>query len=164
MSRLRAWFWLPLLSGLGLDILTKQAIMARFALGETLPLLPGVALTYVRNPGASFSLLADADPAWRVPFFFVVTVVALIAVGWSLRELDPRDKLSRVGLGLIASGALGNVFDRLRFHEVVDFLELGVRGVYTWPIFNVADSAVSVGVGLLLLRALRPLSDPPSDK
>ncbi len=148
-----------LLGSLALDLWTKQLVEARFQLFETLPLAPGFALTYVRNPGAAFSMLADAHPGWRLPFFMGVLVLALVACGYMLRSTPARDRASRLGLGLIAGGALGNGIDRARYGEVVDFIEVGVRGIYTWPIFNVADSAVFCGVALLLWRAWKPLKD-----
>lgn len=88
-----------------------------------------------------------------------MAVAACASAVWMLRGVAKRDRLSRLGLGLVVGGAAGNLVDRVRFGEVVDFIEVGVRGVYTWPIFNVADSAVCVGVGLLVWRAFRPL-DP----
>lgn len=142
---------------LALDLWTKHLVLQHFSLGESLPLLPGLALTYVRNPGAAFSLLADAHAGLRVPFFLGVVVVATVAVFWMLRATASADWVSRLGLGLVLGGALGNAFDRVRFGEVVDFIEVGVRTVYVWPIFNAADSAVCVGVGLLLWRAFKPL-------
>ena len=149
-----------LLASLLLDLATKALVQSRFFLGESLPLLPGVALTYVRNTGAAFSLLAGAPAGWRRPFFYGVAAVACLAAVWMLRGVERRDRLSRLALGLIVGGALGNFIDRFRLGEVVDFVEVGVRGVYTWPVFNVADSAVCVGVGLLVWRALRPLPAP----
>jgi signal peptidase II len=86
-----------------------------------------------------------------------VTLAAGIAVFWMLKGTPKADRLSRLALGLVLGGAIGNAIDRLRFMEVVDFIEVGVRGVYTWPVFNVADSAVCVGVGLLMWRAFVPL-------
>jgi signal peptidase II len=146
-----AWIYpLALLLSLGLDRWSKAVVVARFSLHESLPLLPGLAFTYVRNPGAAFSLLAGAHPAWRVPFFLAVAAGAVALTLWYLRETPATDRLSRLALGLVAGGALGNAVDRARSGEVVDFIEVGVRGVYTWPVFNVADSAVSVGVCLLL--------------
>ena len=150
-------FSLSAVAVLVLDAWTKAMVQAHFALGESLPLLPGLALTYARNPGAAFSMLADASSKWRVPFFGAVTVGALVAVLWMHRNTPRRDRLSRLALGLVLGGALGNAIDRFRLGEVVDFIEVGVRSVYTWPIFNVADSAVCVGVGLLMWRALKPL-------
>ncbi len=152
-------FWGALAGVFALDQLSKAWVRFAFALGESRSLLPGLALTYVRNTGAAFSLLADAPGRWRRPFFYAVTVAACAAAGWMLASVERRDRLSRLALGLVVGGALGNFADRLRLGEVVDFIEVGVRGVYTWPVFNVADSAVCVGVGLLAWRALRPL--PP---
>jgi signal peptidase II len=152
-------FFGALLGSLGLDVASKFLVQARFILGESLPVLPGVAITYVRNTGAAFSLLADASAWWRRPFFYLVALSACAAAGWMLRSVDRRDRISRLALGLVVGGALGNLVDRVRFGEVVDFIEVGVRGVYTWPVFNVADSAVCVGVGLLVWRSLQPL--PP---
>ena len=143
------------------DWATKALVQARFYLGESLPLLPGLAFTYVRNTGAAFSLLADASASWRRPFFYGVTVAACGAALWMRRSIERADRLSHLGLGLIVGGALGNLMDRIRTGEVVDFIEVGVRGVYTWPVFNVADSAVCVGVGLLVWRALRPMPAAP---
>ena len=145
------------LAVLALDAWTKALVQAHFGLGESLPLLPGLALTYARNPGAAFSLLADASSKWRLPFFGVVTAGALVAVLWMQRNTPRQDRLSRLALGLVLGGAVGNAIDRFRLGEVVDFIEVGMRSVYTWPIFNVADSAVCVGVALLMWRAFKPL-------
>lgn len=144
---------------LALDLWSKWLVMSRFALGESLPLLPGLALTYVRNPGAAFSLFAGWSAAARLPIFFTVTAGALWALWHYAKSLQDSDLVSAVGLGLIAGGALGNFIDRVRFHEVVDFIEVGVREIYTWPIFNAADSAVCVGVALLFYRTFRPLPE-----
>jgi signal peptidase II len=134
-------------------------IQARFQLFESLPLLPGIALTYVRNKGAAFSLLANASESLRRPFFMLVIVAAAIAILYYLRQTPLRDRLTRLALGLVAGGAIGNALDRVRYGEVVDFVEVGVRSVYVWPIFNVADSAVCIGVGLLLWRAYKPFPE-----
>jgi signal peptidase II len=90
----------------------------------------------------------------RVPFFAITTLLALGVVFWVWRSMQERDWLSEAGLGLIAGGAIGNLVDRLRFTRVIDFIEVGVRGVYTWPVFNIADSAVTVGVSILIIKAL----------
>jgi len=150
---------LPLLAAalatLALDQASKALVMQRLPYGQPQALLPHVWLTYVQNPGAAFSLLDGFSPAVRVPFFALAALAALAVVAWAWRSLPGRDRTSELALGLIAGGALGNLLDRLRFTRVTDFIEVGVRGVYTWPVFNVADSAVCVGVGLLLLKALR---------
>jgi signal peptidase II len=146
---------LAALATLGLDQASKALVMQRLPYGQPQPLLPHVWLTYVQNPGAAFSLLDGFSPAVRVPFFALASLAALAVVAWAWKSLPGRDRLSELALGLIAGGALGNLLDRLRFTRVIDFIEVGVRGVYTWPVFNVADSAVCAGVGLLLLKALR---------
>jgi signal peptidase II len=146
-------------AALGLDLWTKWLVQQRFQLFESVPLLPGLALTYVRNTGAAFSLLAGAPAAFSKPFFLGVAVIALGAILWTLRQAPKNDRLLRLGLGLVAGGALGNAIDRARFGEVVDFIEVGLRGVYTWPVFNVADSAVCIGVGLLLWRSFKPYKE-----
>jgi signal peptidase II len=141
---------------LGADLASKWLVQSRFALHESLQLLPGVALTYVMNPGAAFSMFADWPAQVRLPLFMAVTAGALWAVWHYWKGLADDDVLSALALGLIVGGALGNLVDRLRYHEVVDFIEVGVRGVYTWPVFNVADSAVCVGVAFLCYRSFRP--------
>jgi signal peptidase II len=145
---------LAALAVLALDQASKWAVMRSLPYGQPQPVMPHVWLTYVQNPGAAFSLLAGFSPAVRVPFFALASLAALGVVYWAWRSLPGRDRLSEAALGLIAGGALGNLLDRLRFTRVIDFIEVGVRGVYTWPVFNVADSAVCVGVGLLLLKTL----------
>ena len=139
------------------DFASKWLVQSRLALHESVRLLPGIALTYVMNPGAAFSMFADWPTAIRLPLFLAVTIVALWAVWHYWKSLQGSDALSALALGLIVGGALGNLVDRLRYHEVVDFIEVGVRGVYTWPVFNVADSAVCVGVAFLCYRSFRPL-------
>lgn len=143
--------------GLLLDIATKWLVQTRFQLHESVQLFPGVALTYVMNPGAAFSLFASWPAEYRLPMFIAVTLAALVAAWFYQKDLPAADWLSALGLGLVASGAIGNLIDRIRFGEVVDFVEVGVRGVYTWPVFNVADSCVCVGVGILIFRSFKPL-------
>jgi signal peptidase II len=141
---------------LALDLASKALVLSRFELHESLPLLPGLALTYVMNTGAAFSLFADWPAAVRLPLFIGVAMGAVWA-GWHYyKGLPGQDRLSALGLGLVAGGALGNLSDRIRYGAVVDFIEVGVREVYTWPVFNVADSAVCVGVGLLIYRSFKP--------
>ena len=159
LQRIGWVFSLAFFGALALDLWTKALVQAHFQLYESLPLLPGVALTYVRNPGAAFSLLANAPQALRQPFFLGVAVIALAAILYYLNQTPAKDWLTRLALGLVAGGACGNAFDRIRYGEVVDFIEIGVRSVYVWPLFNAADSAVCIGVGLLIWRSFKPATE-----
>ena len=138
-----------------LDQATKLLGQRAFRLGESLPVLPGVFnLTYVLNPGAAFGLLAGAAPAFRGPFFIAVSVLAIAVICYYHARYARGHPLPTVGLALILGGALGNLIDRLRVGMVLDFLDFYL-GAYHWPAFNVADSGITVGVGLLLVEMLR---------
>lgn len=133
-----------------LDQLTKYLIDSSMRLYQSEELIDGfLALTYVRNTGAAFGLLANA-PAWfRQPFFYLTTGVALVILGLFLRRLEEHERLARLSIVAIAGGAVGNLIDRIRFGYVIDFLDVSWRG-YHWPTFNVADSCITLGVlGLL---------------
>lgn len=143
------WFIGVAALGLLLDQLTKELVLTGMSLHQSIELLENFAhLTHVRNPGAAFGILADHS--LRLPFFILVSVVAACGILWYLRKEKGGSLRLQLGLGLIFSGALGNLIDRIRFSEVIDFIDLHWYQ-YHWPAFNVADSAICVGVGLLLL-------------
>jgi signal peptidase II len=136
------------------DQVTKMLVQRSMALHETIDLLPFLALSYVRNTGAAFGVLAAAPPGVRLPLFVAVTLVAVGALV-SLVRRTPADQPVLVGaLGAVLGGALGNLVCRLRFGEVIDFLDLH-WAAFHWPAFNVADSAITVGVAVILLNGLR---------
>jgi len=140
---------------IGLDQLTKIAIVERFHLGETVSvLLNFFNITYVQNKGAAFGLLAQADPRFRVPFFIVVPLVALGSIAFVFKKIPDHNIKLSVALSLVISGAVGNLIDRLTLGYVVDFLDFHWRWSYHFPAFNVADSAICVGVGILMLDLL----------
>jgi len=139
---------------LAADQASKGIVGRAMLLHETVDLLPFFALTHVRNTGAAFGALAAAPPAVRLPLFFVVTLAAVGALV-SLVRRTPADQRGLVGaLGAVLGGALGNLVCRLRYGEVIDFLDLHWGGLH-WPAFNVADSAITVGVAVILLRGLK---------
>lgn len=144
-------YWGIVIAVLLADQLSKLAVMGSLSLFESIPVIPGFFnLTYVINRGAAFSLLAQADASWRHPFFVAVGVIAVTALTifyFRTRKDEPRQAL---GLPLIAGGALGNLVDRLRLGGVVDFLDFHYSGLH-WPAFNIADSAICIGVGLFIL-------------
>jgi signal peptidase II len=132
-----------------LDQLTKLYIISNFTLHESVTVFENFFhITYVRNPGAAFSILAGANASFRVPFFLALSFIA--AVGIILFYRKAEERLVQVSLSLILGGAVGNMIDRARLGEVIDFIDVHWYN-YHWPAFNVADSAITVGVGLLLL-------------
>jgi signal peptidase II len=120
------------------------------------PVIPGFFhLTYVRNPGAAFGLFAGQAASFRKPFFLVVTLVALGAILFAVRKLPDGRRWTLASLALVFGGAAGNLVDRLRWGEVVDFLDVFWRS-HHWPAFNVADSAITVGIVMLLAEEFLP--------
>ena len=138
-----------------LDQATKLLVQRAFRLGESLPVLPGLFnLTYVLNPGAAFGLLAGAAAAFRGPFFIAISVLAIVLICYYHARYARDRPLPATGLALILGGAVGNLIDRLRVGMVIDFLDFYL-GAYHWPAFNLADSGITVGVGLLFVEMLR---------
>lgn len=146
------------------DQLTKFEVIERFYLGESITLIPAFFnLTYVRNTGAAFGILATADPVFRVPFFILVPFIALAAIMYVFRKLPSGDVKLSTALSLVVGGAIGNLIDRVRLGYVVDFLDFHWSYAYHFPAFNVADSAICVGVGILMLDLLTQKQEEPSD-
>ena len=136
------------------DQLTKIWIMANFALFQSQEIIPGLFnLTYLTNRGAAFGFLNGDYGAWRHAFFVGVAVVAMVMMLFLLRQMQQEGKRFVVALALIFGGAVGNLIDRLRLGAVVDFLDVYWAG-HHWPAFNVADSAITVGVGIFLISHL----------
>ena len=147
--------WIAFAVCFALDRFTKSLVVDSISYTERIPVLEGFFyLTHVRNAGAAFGILADADPSWRLVFFVGVSILAVGVILVFLRDLDAQDRLSGLALGLIMGGATGNLYDRFRYGEVVDFLHFRLWSGYSWPDFNVADSCIVVGVGILLLELL----------
>ena len=137
-----------------LDQLTKAMALRRLAPGVPAPVLEGLfSLTLVMNPGLAFGMLSGAPDGWR----WIAGVLSLVALAIlsviAARLLPTGGAWTALSLGLVFGGAAGNLIDRVRFGAVVDFLDFYWRG-YHWPAFNVADSAITVGVGLLALRMM----------
>jgi len=138
--------------GLLLDQATKLYIDRSMRLFDSIPVLTDFFhITYVRNRGAAFSFLSEAS--WRLPFFIAISLVASIAILVAFHKLRDDQKLAQVSLAMIFSGAIGNLVDRVRLGEVIDFLDVHWYR-HHWPAFNVADSLICVGVFLLALDML----------
>ena len=132
-----------------LDQATKLHIAYHFPYGASMTVIDGFfSLVHVRNQGAAFGILADS--AMRVPFFVTVAVLACLGLLWYLSRLREDQRFLQFSLALIFAGAVGNLIDRIRLGEVIDFIDIYWRS-YHWPAFNVADSAITVGVVLLLI-------------
>jgi signal peptidase II len=139
-----------------LDQVTKEVVARTLPLHDNRPVISCCfALTHVRNTGAAFSLLANA-PAWfRQPFFLAATGIAVVALLLFLRRAERADALVITAIAAILGGAVGNLIDRLRYGEVIDFLLVHWQYTYVWPAFNVADSCITLGVIGLLWSSLR---------
>lgn len=149
----RAWPWLALAAGVvALDQLTKWWVSTSLAVYESIPILPFFNLVHVHNTGAAFSFLAQAGGWQRWLFTGLALLISVVIVAWLIR-LSPRQRLQALGLALILGGALGNAWDRLTLGYVVDFLDVYYQ-TWHWPAFNVADSAITVGVATLIVEAI----------
>ena len=144
--------WLPLSAVIVVvDLATKALVSGAFQYGEVRPVLPFFNLVLVHNTGAAFSFLAGAS-GWQRWFFTVITIAISIFIVMMLRK-HHQDRLMACALALVLGGALGNLYDRLTLGHVVDFVQLHAAGWY-FPAFNVADSAITVGVALLIWDSL----------
>lgn len=148
-------FLIAFVVALSLDLITKLIVDHNLTYADRIPIIEGFFyLTHVRNPGAAFGLFADGDNSLRLTFFIGISVVAIGIILSFFRKLAPGDRLSALALGSILGGALGNLIDRVRYGEVVDFLHFELWKGYSWPDFNLADSCIVVGVALLVLELL----------
>ena len=137
-----------------LDRATKWAVAENIGLHDSMQIIPGVfRLTHVENRGAAFGLFAQSSSHWINTLLVVCSIVALAIVSTLLWRNSHIMRATGIGLALILGGALGNLWDRLVSGRVVDFL-LFYIGRYQWPAFNVADSAIVVGAGLLVIEVL----------
>jgi signal peptidase II len=147
--KLRTLLWLIAVI-VPLDQLTKYWVSTSIAYGSYIQVIDGFfKITHARNPGAALGIAQDA-PIW---VFIALTLLALGMIASFFRKIAPDDRLSAVALGLIVAGAIGNLIDRVWHQEVIDFLQFDLQ-LFIFPDFNVADSAIVIGVGLLLLDAL----------
>jgi signal peptidase II len=147
-SHLR-WYGLAVVV-IAVDYATKLAVLGSFVPGESRALAPFFNLVLVFNKGAAFSFLASA-PGWQLPFFASIAAVASVVISYLIYR-HRGNALFCLGLALILGGALGNLYDRVAYGHVVDFLDFHAAG-WHWPAFNVADSAITVGAGILIVES-----------
>jgi signal peptidase II len=140
---------------LGLDQATKLYVHTTFALHESRPVIANLfAFTYVRNSGAAFGLLARQSQEFLRLFFPAVIAIALVGLFIYFVRVPYQNTLTLWGLCLIMGGAIGNAIDRFWLGQVIDFIDVHWYA-YHWPAFNVADSSICIGVGLLLIDSFR---------
>lgn len=140
---------------IAIDQITKYYIHTHFQLGDSVSVINNYFnITFVRNFGAAFGFLAESHPHFRDWFFLLMPPTALVIILFLLKSVRDNDYLQISALSLIFGGAIGNYIDRLRFRYVIDFLDFHIQGQYSWPAFNVADSAIVCGVGILLTMML----------
>ena len=148
-----------------LDRWTKHIVAQRISLYSHIQIIPGFfRLTHTENTGAAFSLFADSTAPWKTGFLIGFSLIALAVVSVLLWKNNYSHIATGIGLSLIMGGAVGNLWDRLARGRVVDFLLFYIKR-YQWPVFNLADSAIVVGAGLLVLEILfaKPhVQEPPA--
>jgi signal peptidase II len=145
------WLWVSVLVVI-LDQVTKQLAESRLAWGEPVEIYSWFNLMLAYNRGAAFSFLSDAA-GWQRWFFIIIGGVAVIVILFWMRRLSSSEHLTAASLALILGGAVGNIIDRFLYGHVVDFIQWHYQDWY-WPAFNVADSAITVGVTFLIAASL----------
>jgi signal peptidase II len=123
-------------------------------------------LKYAENTGAAWGLLRGASPTFRIPFFIIVSLLAIGLIVWFFRRIEPHKRLLPLAVSLVLGGAVGNLVDRVRMGKVVDFVDwfITIGGEEKhWPTFNVADAAITVGVVLLILEMFIGFKKEPAE-
>ena len=132
-----------------LDQWTKQAVVDSMTLFESIQVLPFFNFTYVHNYGAAFSFLHDAG-GWQRWFFTAIAIAVSLMILWWLKQTPKHQKLLPIAFCFVLGGAIGNVYDRIAYGYVIDFLDFYIND-WHWPAFNIADSAIFIGAGLLII-------------
>jgi signal peptidase II len=142
------------LSVIGLDQWTKYLAKTGLPLHVPHPIIPDFFnLTLVMNSGAAFGIFSRTPEPWRHIFLYGVSIVAVFVLIGIYNGSPKKDFIQKLALGFVLGGAIGNLIDRLRFDSVVDFLDFSLMG-YAWPTFNIADSAITCGITIFLIRSM----------
>ena len=152
-----------------LDQITKYMVTIHVPLHYSISVVEGFfSITHIRNPGVAFGLFAGHESEYKVLFFVVISIIAILAILIIFHQTPDDKRMVKVGLILIFSGAVGNLIDRILYKEVIDFLDFFYNGSH-WPAFNVADSCITIGVSFMILdlfygNPAEAGSSNPSDK
>ena len=145
-----------------LDQITKRLVATSVELHDSREIVSGLlSLTHVRNRGAAFGFLSNADFPYQSILFSLLSLVALAAIAVYSFRLPSAQRWAQLALALIMGGAVGNLIDRIAYGFVIDFVDVYWRG-HHWPAFNVADSCISIGVAMLILDLLRSPAEQPA--
>jgi signal peptidase II len=151
---MRKYHFLISLFIVALDRVTKWTVARRLSLHDSIQIIPGFfRIIHAENPGAAFGIFADSPSQWKLGMLIGFSIIALVIVSAMLWKNSHTMTSTGIGLALILGGAAGNLWDRLVSHQVVDFLLFYV-GPHQWPAFNVADSAIVAGAGLLVIEIM----------
>jgi len=146
---------------LAADQISKYLVSQCIPFSASIEMIPGLFnLTHILNPGAAFGFLSSSGGSYRNPFFIGISLLALLFILYYYYRQGRSKPLCGVGLGMIAGGAAGNLVDRLRQGAVVDFLDFHIGRLH-WPAFNLADSAITIGVALLVWDLWREARKSP---
>ncbi|MCF6775127.1 signal peptidase II [Thiotrichales bacterium 19X7-9] len=145
------WLWISALM-LVIDFTTKLYALQHLTYNEPVKVLPFLNITLAFNRGAAFSFLAYED-GWQLWFFSSIAIIVAIIILYWLTQVPRNRNLQAISLCLILSGAIGNVFDRINYGYVIDFIDLHYKS-YHWPTFNIADSAICVGAFLFVISSI----------
>ena len=157
-SRLKAYGLAAMV--FAVDRLSKSIVEAHVSPFDVHPVIPGFFdIVHSQNRGVAFGLMSDSTSAWRTVVLIVFSAAALLLVAGLLWRASRLDRWTAAGLALVLGGAAGNLFDRILWGRVTDFLEFYIGDLH-WPTFNVADSCIVIGSGLLLMELLRPKRQP----
>ena len=150
-KRVQRWWALALIL-FALDWVTKQAIESNLFYGQEIAIFPFFDLTLRYNTGAAFSFLAEAG-GWQRWFFSLIALAVVVGISWRLVKIAETNRLEALALTCVLGGAIGNLYDRLVYGHVVDFLQFHWQQSWYFPAFNIADSAITIGVILMLLES-----------
>ncbi len=134
-----------------LDQFSKRWVQGVVPEGHSLPIIEGFfSLTHIRNPGVAFGIFASNNSEIKIPLFIIFSIIAILAILVFYFQTPSDHKMTLFGLILLFSGAIGNLIDRIMYHEVVDFLDFYIGRMH-FPAFNIADSCITIGVGLMFI-------------
>ena len=148
------WIWLAIVVIIA-DQLTKYVASTSLVMHTPVAVMPMFNWTLMHNTGAAFSFLADAG-GWQRWFFAIIAVVVSVVIVLWIKRLQQHEKWQAIALALILGGAIGNVIDRIWLGYVVDFIQVYYQQWY-WPAFNIADSAISIGVAMIIIDSIREM-------